>query len=216
MSSLPNISINSRNFGSPYPSLTYPSLTYPSQSYPSPSYPSFPTSQIISATALTPSSLIPPTFPSVPTVSSLINLSSYAPLRPIYPSVISYPDVNSNRELRRQVTEYFFDKVIKNWLKYHYLSLYDLVVVSGGVASLIKDVKHIETSSKSVPSENAIKYEFIIDNFLTKNDVYTLLDKFRKINQLNWWDLKHHTDKVRKYIEHKVKKYMLSQIVSKK
>lgn len=198
MSSLPSITINPGS-----QTLSYPSLIYP-------------TSQIISATALTPSSLIPyAPIPSVPTISSLINLSSYAPLQPIYPSVVSYPDVNANRELRQQVTEYFFDKVIRNWLKYHYLALYNLVIVSGGVASLIKDLKHIETNAKNDPSENAIKYEFIVDNFLTKNDVYALLDKFRKLNQLNWWDLKHHSDEVRKYIEHKVKKYMLKQIASK-
>lgn len=194
MSSLPSISINPGNS-----TLTYPSLIYP-------------TSQIISATALTPSSLIP----SVPTISSLINLSSYMPLQPIYPGVVSYPDVNANRELRQQVTDYFFDKVIRNWLKYHYLALYNLVTVSSGVASLIKDIKHIETNTRNDPSENAIKYEFIVDHFLTKNDVYVLLDKFRKLNRLNWWDLKHHSDKVRKFIEHKVKKYMLRQIALKK
>ena len=188
MSSLPSISINP---------VTSPLI--------------YPTSQIISATALSPSTLIP----SLPTVSSLINLSNYAPLQPIYPSVISYPDVNYNRELRRQVTEYFFEKVVKNWLKYHYLDLYNFVTVSNGIASLTKDIKTTDSSSKSDPSINAIKYEFIINNFLTKDDVYVLLNKFRKINQINWWDLKHHSDKVRKYIEHKVKKYMMSQILSK-
>lgn len=91
-----------------------------------------------------------------------------------------------------------------------------MVVVSGGSAHLVKDVNQVKTNTKSDPTENAIKYEFIIDNFLTKNDVYNLLGKFRKLNNLNWWDLKQYSDKVRSFIHHKVRKYMVKQIVEGK
>lgn len=195
MSSIPSVSIN------PGSTAIYPSLYYP-------------TPQVISATALTPSAYIP--YATVPTVASVANLSNYPPFAPLYPSVVTYPDINSDRNLKQQVTEYFFEKVLKNWLRYHYLELYPLVVVSGGVASLVKDFKQAESNTKSDQTTDGIKYEFIVDNFLTKKDVFALLSKFRKINGLNWWDLKQHSDKVRKFIQYKVLKYMKKQIMSKK
>lgn len=198
MSSLPSVTINS---GTPNISSFYPSLMYPS-------------TQVISATALTPSSLIPyTTIPAMTTVAPLINIGQQLPFHPLYPSVITYPDVNANADLRQKVTEYFFDKILKNWLKYHYLNLFSLVSVSNGIASLIKDIKQAETNLKNDSTENAIKYEFIVDNFLTKKDVYTLLEKFRKKYQLNWWDLKQHADDIRKFIGHKVRKYIKTKII---
>ncbi len=93
-----------------------------------------------------------------------------------------------------------------------------LVVVVDNKASLIKDISESETKTiqKNDPHENGIKYEYIVDNFITKKDVYVLLSKFRKLSQLNWWDLKKHSDKIRKFIQHKVSKYMKNEILSKK
>ena len=169
---------------------------------------------VINATALTPSTSFPvaSVVPIVPTVTSLTNTI----MAPLAPSVVSYQDVNADRNLRSEVTEYFFEKILKNWLKYHFLELYQMVVVSGGKANLIGDVTQIASNTKNDPTENAIKYEFIVDNFMTKNDVYKLLGQFRKINSLNWWDLKHYSDKVRHYIFHKVSKQMKKEVVRSK
>jgi hypothetical protein len=170
-----------------------------------------PTQTVISASTLTPSTAL--AVPLVPTISSVMsNLPNY----PLFPNVFTYQDVNADSNLRRQVTDMFFEKILKNWMKYHYLDLYAMVTVSGGSAQLVKDINQVKTNIKSDPAENAIKYEFLIDNFLTKNDVYNLLGKFRKMNNLNWWDLKEHSDKVRSFIHHKVRKYMVKQIVEGK
>lgn len=170
-----------------------------------------PTQTVISASTLTPSTTL--AVPLLPTIASIMpTMPSY----PLFPSVFTYQDVNTDSNLRKQVTEMFFEKVLKNWMKYHYLDLYAMVTVSNGLAQLVTDVNQVKTNIKSDPKENAIKYEFLIDNFLTKNDVYNLLGKFRKMNNLNWWDLKEHSDKVRKYIHHKVRKYMVKQIVEGK
>jgi len=168
-------------------------------------YPYNPT--IINASALTPNTTFP--VPVVPTVASLTNTI----MAPLAPSVVTYQDVNGDRHLRTEVTEHFFDKVLRNWLKYHYLELYQMVVVSNGKASLIKDIAQVTSNTKNDPSENAVKYEFIVDNYMTKNDVYRLLNKFRKINSLNWWDLKHYSDKVRHYILHRVSRQMKKEII---
>lgn len=171
---------------------------------------------VISASALTPSTTIPvsliPTVPTVPTIASISTSLSNTVMGPIYPSIISYQDVNSDHNLRRQVTEYFFDKLSKNWLKYHYLELYQLVNVNNGTASLIKDMSQAETNNKNIPAENSVKYTFIVDNYINKNDLYKLISRFRKMNNLNWWDLKKYSDKVRHYILHKISKAIKNDI----
>jgi hypothetical protein len=195
MFSVPNIGVN-------------PSMINPMQM----SLFNFQPQHVVSASALTPSTTFAvPTIPMMTTVGSISNL--YAPNFPLYPSIVSYPDVNSDRKLRLDVTEYFYDKVIKNWLRYHYLDLYQMLTVSGNTSSLVKDQSQIASNTKNDPTENTVKYEYIIRNYLTQNDVGKLLNKFRKINNINWWDIKQHQDKVRKYINYKVAKAMKYDIV---
>jgi len=183
------------------------------------SYPlSYVNPSVINASALTPStSFVVPgisNIPMVPTVSTITSTSlSNTVLAPVLPSVISYQDVNADRNLIAQVTDYFFDKLLKNWLKYHFLELYQLVNVSNGTADLIKDMKEATTNIKNDPTENGIKYTFLVDNYMTKNDINKLLSQFRKINSLNWWDLKNYSDKVRHYILHKVTKCIKRDII---
>jgi hypothetical protein len=135
-------------------------------------------------------------------------------MTPILPSVISYQDVNADRNLKTKVVETFFDKLLKNWLKYHYLELYQLVSVSNGTASLIKDISQAATNNKNDPTENGIKYTFLVENYINKNKLYKLLNKFRKFNNLNWWDLKYYSDKVRHYILHQVSRSIKRDITS--
>jgi hypothetical protein len=191
----PNVVINS---GFPNITTTYPSF--------------LPTTQFVSASALTPSSLIPVS--TVPTVSAIANL--YTSGFQQYPSVVSYQNVNTDPQLRSQVTDYFFSKLLKNWLRYHYLELYQLVIVVDGKAKLIQNLADMEKNTKNVQAEDDIKFEFIVDNYITKNDLYKLLEKFRKENNLNWWDLKHHQKEVRKFLQYKIKKCMKSDILNSK
>jgi hypothetical protein len=184
----PTVTINNNTITSTYPSLLYPMST------------------TINASALTPNTSFP-VVATFPTVAAVSNSLVYPYVNPLLPSIISYPDVNSNKDLRREITEYFFEKLVNNWLKYHYLELYHMLVVSGGKVSLVKDLNQIASNTRSDPSENSLKYDFLLMNYCAKSDVYKLLDKFRKFNNINWWDIKHHSDKVRMFIEHKINKY---------
>jgi hypothetical protein len=182
------------------------------------SYPSYFNPSIINASALNPVTSFPvpliSTVPMVPTISTITPGSlPNTVLAPILPSVFASQDVNNDRNLREQVTNYFFDKLLKNWLKYHFLELYQLVIVSNGTANLIKDMAQATTNTKNDATENSIKYTFLVDNYMTKKDIYTLISQFRKINGLNWWDIKHYADKVRSYIKHKVTKTIKKDIV---
>ena len=194
----PNVNVNG-TITTSYPPLIYPSNT------------------VVSASALTPSTIFPvplvPTVASVATVPGLSSLSTHPFINPLIPSVVTYPDVNSNSDLRREITEYFFEKLVNNWLKYHYIELYHMLVVNGEQVSLVKSIDQVASYNKNDPKENALKYQFLLINYFAKNDVYKLLDKFRKVNGVNWWDIKHMSDDVRKFIQHKVTKYMKKQIM---
>jgi len=139
-------------------------------------------------------------------------LSNINPMIPQYPRTISYQDVNNDVRLKEKVIEYFFNKILSNWLKYHYNDLYQLLEVSDGKAMLIKNIKELDKSNEK--QKNDVKYEYLVENYLRKKDILVLLSKFRKMNSLNWWELKKYQEKVRLYIHHRVKEYMKREIIS--
>jgi hypothetical protein len=214
MSSLPSITIqpnnNSINRYPGYPGYGHPGYGHPGYGYPGYGYPGY-SSTNISATAITPSTIFPISL--VPTIASINPPLMYQYVNPLVPSIVSYPDVNGNRDLRKNITEYFFKKIIDNWLKYHYIELYQMLVVNGDKVVLIKDINQIESNNKSESKENNLKYQYLLVNYFAKSDIYRLLDKFRKINHINWWDLKNLSDDIRKFIQHKVTKYIKKQII---
>ena len=183
------------------------------------SYPSYVNPTIISASAYTPSTAfaVPlySTIPTVPTISTITSTPlSNTIMGPLMPSIVPIQDVNADKHLRRQVTHYFFDKVLQNWLKYSYLELYCYFNVNNGKASLIKNIKDAETNTKNDPVENAIKYTFMVENYITKNDVYKLLSNYRKSHHCNWWDLKKLSSSIKRYIFSTINEYILDEIAA--
>lgn len=169
---------------------------------------------VITASAVpslpTVTSTIPITLYSVPTVASVIGTNPIA--LSLIPSVVAYPDLNQDKTLRREVTDYIYDKVINNWLKYYYLGLYKLFVVENGKVSLVKTFEAADKNSKTDNTENMKKYEFMLNHYFDRKDVSRLLDKFRKKHGINWWDIKKRSDKFRSYLEDKVLRYIYKQI----
>lgn len=156
-----------------------------------------PMKTVISSTAL------------LPTIFNPYVISPLNPIIPRYPNVVAYQDINNDRNLKAQVVAYFYTKIINNWLKYHYLDLYKMLNITNGKIT----VKNMSDSNNSKnDNENELKCKYIIDNYLTKNDLLKLLSKYRKMNGLNWWDLKQYSDKVRLYIHHKLKQAIQSDV----
>lgn len=162
-----------------------------------------PTVTTIAASAISPL----PYVATVPTVPTIYSVNSYLPMQ-TYPNVVTYPDVNSNKQLRNNVIDYIYNKIVGNWLKYQYFDLYKLLEVSNGTVSFVKSMNKLDSSDKDV---NA-KYDFILRNFLNRETVSRLIDKFRRKNNINWWNIKDNSDVLRKYIQHKLEKFMKSQI----
>ena len=155
-------------------------------------------------------STIPVTLFSVPTVASIIGPNPS--ILSLIPSVVAYPDLNQDKNLRREIIDYIYDKVINNWLKYYYLGLYKLFVVENGKVNLVKTFEAADKNNKIDNTENMKKYEFMLSNYFDKKDVSRLLDRFRKKHGINWWDIKKRSDKFRSYLENKVLRYIYKQI----
>jgi hypothetical protein len=208
MSSLPNVTIQPNGFvNTTYPFL-YPSVTTVSASALTPST-TFPVSTAIAG--INPFGTYPYNNPLSPYPYNNGLLYPFAP-NPLIPSVVTYPDVNANPELKRDIVEYFFEKIVNNWLKFHFTELYHLLVVNGDNVSLIKDINQASSNTKNDPKENNLKYQFLLINYFAKSDLAKLLAKFRKVNGVNWWDLKNISDDVRHFIKHKVTKYIKQEI----
>lgn len=126
-----------------------------------------------------------------------------------YPTMAVYPDLNLDSSLRKQITNKFYDKVINNWLKYQYMDLYRYVTASGNKASLIKNIDQLEKVDDVVSD---IKHNFLIDNFLSKNDLYVLLEKFVNKYRINWWDVKNYSLELKEFIHDKMLKHIKKEI----
>jgi hypothetical protein len=191
--------------------------------YPVISSSTIPISTVISSSALLPTvfnpfiveSVIPTTLISNPYMPNpIIQTIGLSPVIPAFPNVVTYQDVNNDRNLKSQVLEYFYNKLLNNWLKYHFIDLYQMLIVSSGKVMLVKNMNDIDNNKKNDKHDNDIKYEYLVDNYLRKKDMYSLLSKFRKMNNLNWWELKEHSEKVRMFIHHKVKQYIKYEIIN--
>ena len=147
-----------------------------------------------------------------PLINQQSDLVAYVPR---YPNILAYQDVNQDRNLIDRTIVHFYDKTVDNWLKYFYLDLYKLINVSGGKASLIKSINEYENNTKGDNHDNAVKYEFLLKTYFNKKDIGDLMNKYRKVNNLNWWDLKKHSDELRDYMYRKIKQYIRKEIVDK-
>lgn len=125
----------------------------------------------------------------------------------VFRSNIAVPNVNNDPNLRRNMVRYYWSK-LKTWLTESstYKKLYKyMYVVEGNKVKLGIDQK---PESKA---NDIIKYDYIINDIINKKDLYNILDKFCKINNVNYWDLQEINvkNKLKKYIYVKIKHVLM-------
>jgi hypothetical protein len=152
----------------------------------------------VSPTALTP-------YPLQPLYNPLYLMNNILP-RPF----ATYPNVNTDNKLRDSMVSYYWNKLV-GWFKYSYKyqDLYNYLVMKGDKVVVSK---YQET--KNDDKELQLKYNFLINEVIEESDLYTLLDKFCKINNVNWWDLKkdYAADKLKAYIHSRIKDYLRENV----
>ena len=126
----------------------------------------------------------------------------------VFKTPITYPNVNNDPNLRKKMVKYYWHK-IDYWLNNSslYRKLYNNMYVVDDKVKFGVDNKPENTRN------NLFKYEYIIKEIINKKDLYDILDKFCKINNVNYWDLQelHVKDKVKKFIYSKIKNVIHNQ-----
>jgi hypothetical protein len=134
--------------------------------------------------------------------------------KPIFYNSTSY-DVNNDPELRKKVVKYFFHVYSTNWLPFSFVKLQKYFNSSNGNISFIKNIneynKESSVEQSVIPSD---KLDFIIDNIFGKHELLVFLDKFVRVNNVNWYDLKSkHYDKVKTDLYDKLKNHIKKIVI---
>jgi len=141
-------------------------------------------------------------------LNSINNLNTYYPIYNLNNQI----NLNNNPELRDEMVNYFWNKLLF-WIRYssRYSNLYDYLVVDTKTINI-----KLDTNQNITDQEQILKYNFLIENVIEKNDLYYILDKFCSINAVNWWDLRKNgiESKVKIYIHYKIVKYLKNNLIN--
>ena len=132
----------------------------------------------------------------------------YNPLYPMrLPNPNSYINVNDDPTLKNQMTKYFYEEFMY-WLAKNerYNKLYFFISVKNN------NIIH-EYDKDNKPDQKELKLKFLL-NLFNSHDIFDLLSKFCKDNNVNLWDLKKDGVKqpLRNYIYVHIKKYLKKKV----
>lgn len=132
--------------------------------------------------------------------------------RPIFQPKQTYYEssVNNDRELRRIVTKYFWEKFKNNWVYEHFNNLLKYFKVDeNGNVSYITSLTQPNSESKY----NDAKSAYIVNIIFSRLDMESLLERYVKKTGANWYELKTlHKSQVRDYVHEKIEKHIKNRI----
>ena len=146
--------------------------------------------------------ILPPVLP--PLLPSSVQTSYSTLFPPIYP----HTDINNDYAMRKKIIDYFYDAIDDVWIKLYFYKILKLLKVVNGKVEIIKSYNQ-ETSSDD---DYKLKHAYLLNNVLTKKRIGKLINSFRKINNINWWDVKKNQNKFAKFIYLKLKIYFDKKI----
>jgi len=117
-------------------------------------------------------------------------------------SYVSYQDINTDKDLRKSMTEYFYYKLLDH-LKDDFSKLLQYIITVNGSCRLVKTM---DEYNKNNTNFDLHKEKFLIQYFITKDKIKHYLKKFVQKHNINWYDLKTKKDKVSEYVYSKVRK----------
>lgn len=132
--------------------------------------------------------------------------------RPIFYTNSNSYNVNNDPELRRRIVRYFFEKYSTTWLPFSFSKLQRYLVSSTNGIEFIKNINEYDNEITNNISSG--KIDFIIKNVFGKHEILVFLDKFVRMNNLNWYDLKtKHSDKIKNDLYNKIKNHMKKIVI---
>jgi hypothetical protein len=124
------------------------------------------------------------------------------------PTVITYLDVNSDKNLRRKMILKFMD-YLEEWIlnDNKYKKLFNYFTVQGNTIKVVK-----KQTKKSYEKSKKIKIKnFILKKIIDKKDMKNILKKYVKKNKVNWYDLTKNEEDIKLYILDKILKFIKNE-----
>jgi hypothetical protein len=113
---------------------------------------------------------------------------------PVYQNV-SYIDVNSDFDLHKKVSKYFFSELYNRYLPEDYPKILDYVRLTEKNVELVKSINEAK-NIKTKEDDFAEKIKYLADYIYTKKDVYKLLYNYVEKKNVKWWDLKYYSEDI--------------------
>lgn len=153
--------------------------------------------------------LLPPVLP--PILPSNIQTVYPTPIvqpTTLFPSIYPVTDINNDPVMRKKIINYFYDAIDEIWIKLYFYKILKLLKVVNGKVEIIKSYNQVTSSD----DDYKLKHNYLLNNILTKKRIGKLINSFRKIHNINWWDVKKNQNKFAKYIYIQLKSYFDKKI----
>ena len=119
--------------------------------------------------------------------------------------------VESDPELKKRMTAYFFEKTMNDWLRSDFEKLLKYFVVKGKKISFVRSEK--EFSKNEGMSNLEEKIDYIANNIMTKYDMKSFLKKLVNKTDISWFHLRDNKQYIKKAIYKKIKKNIQKNII---
>lgn len=144
------------------------------------------------------------------------NSKTYTPyigVNPLTSNVVSsgfYQDLNKDKSVQKNLTKYYYYKILDKWIYKELMPLLAFVDTSGDKPHLIKSLSQYDVEKLTTNSSDEIekKINYLEKVIITRDMVKHVLKKICSDNGINWYDL----DKNEKKIKTVFYNYLLDKL----
>lgn len=137
--------------------------------------------------------------------SHLYPSKSYTPyigINPLTSNVVSsgfYKDLNKDKSVQKNLTKYYFYKILDKWIYKELMPLLAFVDISSDKPKLIKSLSQYDVEKLSSNSSEQVekKINYLEKVLITKDMVKYVLKKICSENGVNWYDLDKNEKKIK-------------------
>ena len=137
-----------------------------------------------------------------PTIFNSKNDTAYVSVNPYNPGLITsgfYKDLNKDKHVQKTLTKYYFYKIVDKWIYNELLPLLAFIEIKANKPTLINSLEDYDIQKLSKDSDDDIKAkaEYMEKIILTKDMVRHVLKKICNQNNINWYNLNKHENKIK-------------------
>ena len=126
----------------------------------------------------------------------------YPYINKYYPKVITYIDINKDKNLRKKMVNYFKNNFLNKWI-YNSNELMNYFSINNNKVKIVKKKIKKKYNSKNISKIS----KFIEKKILNEKYMYKILKEYISIFQINWYDLIN--------IEIDVKNFIIKKLINK-